>query len=313
MKKRIIAMVLATAVSLLMLASCDAPSVNGGGGSSESGAHEIYAMSLVSSIGYLSESAASGAAFTSALSSEPSRPEFLSDSDVLKMEECLVLFNRMIEGGGVDEEVRANTSTDAIFGVYALEMTVSLHNAEGGAEAYTLYFNEIAKNTESETENGIEEIEESTTFEGVAVFMNEIFIVKGEREVEREGNETEVSIEFRTYRNIGGEALVADEENYVEVEKSAESGEFEYEYTFVKNGNVISEIEIEYEITKNGIEVSFETEGAGELEMRRTTDGRVKIFFERGNTEETITVTEDDDGSYKLIYSNGYEEIVNKN
>ncbi len=319
MKKRILTVILALALAVsssAMLLSCDKD--NGKGGNNGASSRDAYALSLVSSIGYLSEGdGASRVAGVSLVKPAAAvRPEYISDADAEKIGELISLFGNILSDGGIDEEVKENTSESPAFSEYKLVMSITLHDENGNDAVYTLYFNEVAKNTEKEVDDGIEEIEESTRFEGVALFGEEIFAIRGEREVETEGAETETEISFRTYKTTGGDLLTADEKNYVEVEKSSEMGELEYEYTFVKDGRVVKEIELEYEEGPRGAEISFESEGGdGELSFeikKSAVKGGFEVEFEKNGKKEKITVSEESDGSYKLTYPNGFEEFVNK-
>ncbi len=326
MKKRISAIIMGvlTLFAIVGLVSCDiGNNTTVGGtdtkGNEASGTRDVYAVSLVSGISYLSSDESDGGVSAAAYFAPPpaaTRPESITDADVSGIEDCILMFEKIIAGGGVDETVKENSSENPTFSEYKLEMTITLHNASAETAKYTLYFNETGTKTKTELDDGVEEREESTTFEGIAVFGEEIFIVRGVKEVETEGAETETSIEFRTYKNIGIETPIADEKNYVKVEKSSESGEYEYEYTFVKEGAVVREIEIEYKETKSGVFVSFEIEKENEgtsFEIKKSSSGNFIIEIEQGNIEDKITVIPENDGSYRLAYSNGFAEYVNKN
>ncbi len=320
MKKRITAIIVSgfmIATLVLGLASCEInDNSENSGGNIQS--HEIYAVSLVSSIGYLSDAGSGGSAasFASRLvTASSARPDIITDDDVKRIEEFLVMFGGIVEDGGIEEEVRENTSSDPVFGEYSFEMTISLINSEAKKDVYTLYFNETGKNTKTEIDDGINETEESTTFEGVAVFGEELFLVRGVKEVEIEDGEQETSIEFRTYKNIGVDTPKADEKNYVQIEKSSELGEYEYEYTFVENGKKVKEIEIEYEERVSGVEISFESESGfseNSFEIKKSEKGDITIEFEKKGHKGIITVTHENDGSYTLTYANGFVENVNK-
>lgn len=112
-----------------------------------------------------------------------------------------------------------------------------------------LYYDEIATETQVEIEDEETETEISTTLEGVLIANETNFKVEGKKTIETEGNETEYSIEFKTY---------FDENNYVVVEQSSENNELEYEYEIYKNGVKVQKIEIEFEKENNKTELEFE-------------------------------------------------------
>ncbi len=332
MKKKMITLLTATTMlvsSVVSLASCKDDDQKGGG--SAQNAREIYAMSAVSSVSYLMNNesgtqatgAADGAMMIAPLTAASGasgtvRPSGIVDNDVAGIQSCLAMFDNMITDGGVDQTVTENTSEDPRFSAYPLEMKIGLHDVNGNTQSYSMYFREINSETEKEIDDGVEEIEVSTTFEGVIVYGNELFVVEGEREVETEGNETETSMEFATYKNVGSEEVVADRNNYVLIEQSFENTEVEYEYTFYKNGAKVQEMEIEYEQERNGREVSFEWTDVSTGVKNETeytvkagaTDGTFVVELEKNNAKDNITVTKLAEGGYEFVYSNGYSEVV---
>ncbi len=302
MKKTVKMSLVATAIlvsSIAVFTACDgaqsgAGSTSGSGGAVAMSVRDVYAMSAVSSVSYLSaeESAPAAAAL----------PEGVTDSDAAGIESCIAAFDSLLQGGGVDQTVQDNTSEDARFDSYALEMNISLPVGSGEFEVYTLYFNELAKTTHSEKDGWEEEIEERTTFEGVLVYNEELFVVKGVKEVETEGKETETSLEFRTYKNVGVESVQADESNFVVVSQSTEKGELEYEYSFYESGRKVQEIELEYEETLLGVELSFQIKDMQngrlqetEYELRKKDDGFV-VEFEKNGKKQKFTVTKTAEG-----------------
>ncbi len=314
MKKKIISTVIISAMALSAvfgLVSCNnAEEAAAAREAAEASSRDVYAVSLVSGISYLSENEGGSAVAAVAATA---RPSSVTDADVDGIAGALAAFENIIAGDGVDQTVTENTSEEAAFSAYELKMEIGLHGESGVSAVYTLYFNESETRTDREPDDA-DEIEEITAFEGVAVFGEELFVVRGVREFESDGRETESSIEFRTYKNIGGETPTADINNYVQIEKSSELGEYEYEYTFVENGKKIREIEIEYEETRFGAVISFEIEGSGsEMEIKKGTGGGMVIEIEKRGSRDIVTVAPAEGGAYKLVYSNGYEEIVNNN
>ncbi len=319
MKKNVKKSLLATTIlvsSIVGFAACDALPL-GGGGNAAMKTKDVYAMSAVSSIAYLS---AEGDEGVSAVAARPvagtlpavaaTRPSGLLDSDVDGIKNCIGMFDGFLTGGGFEQTVVENTAEDPLLSGYAFEMTVTLQGA-----AYKLYFNELESRTETEMDDFEEEVEVSTTFEGVAVYNEELFIVRGVSEVETEGRETETSIEFYTYKNIGVDSLVADEQNFVKVEQSVEEGEIEYEYTFFEGGRKVRSFELEYEQSRRGVEISLEIKsaaGSTEYEIFKANEGQVFfVEFEKNGKEDRITVNKLAEGGYQFTYSNGFVEKFN--
>ncbi len=300
--KRIRNILLATVVGVSATAGLFACGENGG---KTLGARDVYAMAAVSSISYLSEKEASVALLST---SAATRPSYMTDSDAQGIKSCIESFDGVIAGGGIEQEVKANTSTDEAFSGYAYEMAISLPEALGGGLFAMLYFNETSTNTEVEKDGFEEEVEVSTRFEGVAVVGEEIFSLRGEKEVETEGRETETSIEFVTYK---------DKDNYVVVSQSAEDDEVEYEYAFFENGRKVQELELEYEEERGKVEIEFQikdlssgTKRETKYRIRKNTagDGFV-VSFEKNGKRNTLTVVEKANG-YEFIYDNGFSEVL---
>ncbi len=316
MKKKLLSILLSGAIILTaatgILIACNSNEDKTGAAKTR----DVYAMSAVSSVAYLtSDSTATGAKAMAETSL--TRPDAIAQDDLVGIQNCLDMFDDIIAGGGIDQTIKNNSSTDPLFADYKFEMNISIPGEKADLSTYTMFFNEINSKTESEIDDGEEEIEVSTTFEGVLLFGEEIFVVKGTKEVETEGFETESEIEFITYKNVG-EGIQADLRNYVLVSQSFEMGEVEYEYVFVKDGRKVQDIELEYEENRRGVEVSFELKDLSNGQ-RRETSFEVKkgngsenfiVEFEKNNARGKITVTKLADGSYKFVYSNGFEEIV---
>ncbi len=317
MKNKLLSILLSGAIILTaatgILVACN----SSGDKTGAAKARDVYAMSAVSSVAYLTaDSTATGA--KAMAEKATARPDAIAQDDLTGIQNCLDMFDDIIAGGGIDQTIKDNSSTDPLFAEYKFEMTISIPGEKADLSTYTMFFNEIESRTESEIDDdGEDEIEVSTTFEGVLLFGEEIFVVKGSKEVETEGNETETEIEFITYKNVG-EGVQADLRNYVLVSQSFEMGEVEYEYVFVKDGKKVQDIELEYEENRRGVEVSFEIKDLSSGQKRETSFKVKKgnasenfiVEFEKNNVKGKITVTKLADGSYKFIYSNGFEEIV---
>ncbi len=326
MKKNFRMSLMATAIlvsSIAGLVACNAEGLNGPNGVEGSVMTEkdVLALSAVSSVSYLSEGNDGAKSVNvrdrryTALTAATSRPDNVADDDLKGIQSCIATFDSILSGGGIEQTVVENTATDTRFNGYEFAMTISLPVGSGALQGYTMYFNELETRTETECDDWEEEVEVRTTFEGVIVYGEELFVVKGVKEVETEGKETETSLEFRTYKNIGIDAVQADESNFVVVSQSMENDEIEYEYSFYENGRKVQEIELEYEEDRRGVEVSFQIKDVSsgkrqetEYELRKKDDG-FAVEFEKNGKKDTITVTKVADG-YKFVYSNGFEEVV---
>lgn len=306
MKKKIISIVCALALIGTMTAALTACDVKGGGNAAKVkvNANDVYALSALTGAEYLAqtESGATGAA-------ETTRPGVITDADVSGIKDCLNMFDDILAGGGISQNVAENTDKDGEFKDYPFVMTVTVGNTGITAK---MYYKEVNTVTETEIDDGEEETEVSTTLSGVMVFGDQKFDVTGKKEIETEGNEKETSIEFTTRSQT-------NRDNYVKIKQSVEvengAQEVEYEYEIYENGEKVREFKLEVEDENGKTEVSFkmEIENAPEETeykiIKGDVDGKFKIKYEKGKEKGFITV-EAVEGGYKLTYNNGYSEVI---
>lgn len=306
MKKKIISIVCALALIGTMTAALTACDVKGGGNAAKVkvNANDVYALSALTGAEYLAqtESGATGAA-------ETTRPGVITDADVSGIKDCLNMFDDILAGGGISQNVAENTDKDGEFKDYPFVMTVTVGNTGITAK---MYYKEVNTVTETEIDDGEEETEVSTTLSGVMVFGDQKFDVTGKKEIETEGNEKETSIEFTTKSK-------ANPLNYVKIKQSVEvengAQEVEYEYEIYENDEKVREFKLEVEDENGKTEVSFKMEIENVPEeteykiIKGDVDGKFKIKYEKGKEKGFITV-ESVEGGYKLTYNNGYSEVI---
>lgn len=306
MKKKIISIVCALALIGTMTAALTACDVKGGGNAAKVkvNANDVYALSALTGAEYLAqtESGATGAA-------ETTRPGVITDADVSGIKDCLNMFDDILAGGGISQNVAENTDKDGEFKDYPFVMTVTVGNTGITAK---MYYKEVNTVTETEIDDGEEETEVSTTLSGVMVFGDQKFDVTGKKEIETEGNEKETSIEFTTRSQT-------NRDNYVKIKQSVEvengAQEVEYEYEIYENGEKAREFKLEIEDENGKTEVSFKMEIENVPEeteykiIKGDVDGKFKIKYEKGKEKGFITV-ESVEGGYKLTYNNGYSEVI---
>lgn len=306
MKKKIISIVCALALIGTMTAALTACDVKGGGNAAKVkvNANDVYALSALTGAEYLAqtESGATGAA-------ETTRPGVITDADVSGIKDCLNMFDDILAGGGISQNVAENADKDGEFKDYPFVMTVTVGNTGITAK---MYYKEVNTVTETEIDDGEEETEVSTTLSGVMVFGDQKFDVTGKKEIETEGNEKETSIEFTTRSQTNSDNYVKIKQS-VEVENGAQ--EVEYEYEIYENGEKAREFKLEVEDENGKTEVSFKMEIENVPEeteykiIKGDVDGKFKIKYEKGKEKGFITV-EAVEGGYKLTYNNGYSEVI---
>ena len=212
---------------------------------------EMYALSAMSSAIYLQQEQTSVVKSMKSVNLEQTsteKPANITDEDLAGTESCLTMFGDVIKNNGYTQTVEKNTDSSEDLKKYNFVMTISIPNLSN-IGTYKLYYDEIATETQVEIEDEETETEISTTLEGVLITNETNFKVESKKTIETEGNNTEQSIEFKTY---------FDENNYVVVEQSSENNELEYEYEIYKNGVKVQKIEIEFEKENNKTELKFE-------------------------------------------------------
>lgn len=214
---------------------------------------EMYALSAMSSAIYLQHeqeqtSVVKSMKAVKLAQTQTDKPANITDEDLAGTESCLTMFGDVIKNNGFTQTVEKNTNLSEELGKYNFVMTISVPNLSN-TNTYKLYYDEIATETQIEIEDEETETEISTTLEGVLIANETHFKVEGKKTIETEGNETEYSIEFKTY---------FDENNYVVVEQCSENNELEYEYEIYKNGVKVQKIEIEFKKENDKTELEFE-------------------------------------------------------
>lgn len=214
---------------------------------------EMYALSAMSSAIYLQHeqeqtSSVKSMKAVKLAQTQADKPANITDEDLAGTESCLTMFGDVVKNNGFTQIVEKNTNLSEELGKYNFVMTISIPNLSN-TNTYKLYYDEIATETQVEIEDEETETEISTTLEGVLIANETHFKVEGKKTIETEGNETEYSIEFKTY---------FDENNYVVVEQSSENNELEYEYEIYKNGVKVQKIEIEFKKENDKTELEFE-------------------------------------------------------
>ncbi len=289
------------------------------------GPRDIYAFAAASSVGYLSDKSggASSAGYNglNELIATPvaatERPSTLTNGDVTGISNCLSMFDTLVSGGKFEQTLKNNTSTNDVLKNYTFEMAISLPSGSGKFILCTMYFDEINTTTQTKIDDGQKEIETNTTFEGVIVYGEETFIVKGKTEVEVEGRETEYSIEFKTFKNLSDTGLEADEDNYIIFEQSIEDDEVEYEYVIYKDGAKYQDVELEFEQDRRGIEIEFQLKdlsngnlSATIFTIKKGKNSDFVVNFNKNGKKDKIEIDKLTDSTYKFTYSNDFTETV---
>ena len=181
---------------------------------------------------------------------------------------------------------------------YETKMVVSYRDLKGSALQYELHYNSIARQDKDDRDDDDDdfddrfenETEEEYGIEGIMVIDGADYAIRGERETESEGSETESETSFR---------VTLSDASYMLVEQSYESErnetEQEYSYSVYENGSLTERSSFEYE----------EENGETELKMTSRKGGESSVFyFERETVrgEEVIRIRVGSGGAAQSYY-----------
>lgn len=121
---------------------------------------------------------------------------------------------------------------------YSYQIVIGATDIYGNAFSFVIDYNEKTVETDGD--------ETESVIEGVMNFNGTDYAVLGERETESDESE----LEFTAY---------IDGENYVEIQQSRETGEEEFSYKVVKDGQVVEEFELEIEQSGRKTEIEIES------------------------------------------------------
>lgn len=197
---------------------------------------------------------------------------------------------------------------------FPFRMTVTVQDMLGGAEEYTMYYNKVL--TESETDG--DETEEEYAIDGILLVDGEQYPVKGEKETETEEDESELSLSFIAYRPDDRDRKIP----YLRMEQETEEeveGETEKSFLYTlydENGRETETTAVEYEHDPEDGELELKIvvkRGDREDELRfRRKDGQKNVLETEAKIDGedyTFTVTiQDGKYHYQFRDGNSYDE-----
>ncbi len=179
------------------------------------------------------------------------------------IDKYLAMMNELLDtNGGMSSKVLTSDKPE-----YTNLIEITTKNLQGEVMTYSLYYNEIKTNVETDIDddddddNDKDEVETSKIIQGIAIAGEVEYRLEGKIEEEQETGETESEAYFK---------LIQDENNYVIVTEEFEQEENEYEH------------EYRYEITSNGVKVSSVT---FELEQE---DNELSIKLKEKSNERKV-------------------------
>ena len=167
---------------------------------------------------------------------------------------------------------------------YTEKVVVTYRDMQNEQNSYIMYYNQIL--TEAEVDE--DETEETYDITGIMLIDDTEYPIRGEREIETEGNESEVETEFRVQISDNSYVLVQQSEEIEEGET-----EQEFSYSIYENGKLKERSTFEYE------------EEHGETETEREY---VYSIYRGGSLVERASVdfeTENENGRTETEYELG--------
>lgn len=193
---------------------------------------------------------------------------------------------------------------------YETKMVVSYRDLNGNALQYELHYNSIARTDNDDDDDDFDdrfekETEEEYGIEGVMVIDGADYAIRGERETESEGGESESETSFR---------VTLSDVSYMLVEQSYESEgnetEQEYSYSVFENGSLTERSSFEYEEENGETELKMTSRKGGENSVfyfeRETVRGEevIRIRVGSGSAAQSyyVRVQTDADGNKDYVY-----------
>ena len=269
-------------------------------------ANDVYATSAVSSAAYLNTLGGAGSV-NGSLNADGSTelPTGYLYQNITEIKNNIVMFEKLVSSN-IEEKIEVNEDKTAYNYEYVMTVTVD------DDVVAKMYYNQSALKTETEIDedDGVTEEKISCKLEGVIVYGEgenaKEYKIYGEKELEKEGDESEFSVEFKTYK---------DENNYVQFTYSTEREENEnetsYEFEIYKNGARIQKTEFEFEHKNGRTEISLTLVHGdkydGKLEIVRDTkqDNVFYVSYKANGKESKVTVTKTED-AYKFTFKSDY-------
>ena len=269
-------------------------------------ANDVYATSAVSSAAYLNTLGGAGRVNGSLNADGGTElPTGYLYQNITEIKNNIVMFEKLVSSN-IEEKIEVNEDKTAYNYEYVMTVTVD------DDVVAKMYYNQSALKTETEIDedDGVVEENISCKLDGVIVYGEgenaKEYKIYGEKELEKEGDDTEFSVEFKTYK---------DEQNYVQFTYSTEREENEnetsYEFEIYKNGARIQKTEFEFEHENGRTEISLTLVHGdkydGKLEIVRDTkqDNVFYVSYKANGKESKVTVTRTEN-EYVFTFTSDY-------
>ncbi len=200
----------------------------------------------------------------------------LTEDDKNKVIENYKLVEGLISDGITKTEETASDRAE-----FEKMYSITITNLDGSKETYKYYYTELSKPAEKEDDEDKDdkkdslEIEVESHLKGIVIMNDKEYQMDGKKELETEGNETEVEFTFNVVDPETQERVLIKQESETEDNETEE--EFKY-IKFDKNGRKIYEKELEIENENGKLEYELVERNNGvrksyEYEIKTAADG----------------------------------------
>ena len=272
MKKTLLTILAAIALFALAIGFT---ACNGGSGTANGGnkfeelstADDVYGFSAATA-GTLISSMNGGSAKTLAQAkglTVRAQSTVTDEETIASLNEYMMLVESLLSDGAF-----GMTESESDLPDYAKKAVVTYKDILGNTLSYTMYYNETLRPDYDDDDDDFGETEEEYSIEGILVVDGQQYAMRGEREAENEGDESESETNFW---------VTLSETRSMRVEQSFETEgnetEQEYVYSILEGRQVIERSAFEYE--QEGRET--------EIKLSMTKDGQTQIFYFEKETE----------------------------
>ena len=233
------------------------------------------------------------------------RRKALTDAEKKSVLDKLDLVDELLKDDVIKSEEVAIPEGDQYFGTYDKYYTLTVNQIDGVTEDYKFYYKETlaASEAEGKDEKDEEEEEVSSDLDGVVILGEKTYTMHGDKEVSKEGRETEIEYSF----------VITDEETKEKVivkhESETDGKENENEYSYARHdaaGKLVEKVKIDFEQENDETEYSVKTMSDGDKKHYKfkfeEKDGqkfvKVKIIENQEVVEAKLRVT---DTGYEFV------------
>lgn len=242
----------------LAMISCDNSTKSNGLQTKE----EVMTVSALSGIGILNELQNNQVSLSNnkTLATADTTTSNVTTNDAADVIEYIEMFSSLLITDGITN-VKNEASDNPL---YENKVIVNTKTLLDGKQTYTLYYNETIELDDDDDYDD----EKEYRLEGIAIFSDITYELRGERETERDESEVEY-----TLRNGN---------DYVVISQEIEDDEQEFEYNVYKNGRKVLTQEIEIEIERNYTEIEFKEKADStkvKFKVKALKDGKIYVKY----------------------------------